>query len=343
VNTDHPEISRRRLLSSAVGAAVFAGLECGGAGSSSAAEKPTEPGGKALIAITLDLEMSMHYPQWDMMEWNYEKGNLTEPVKQYTVEACRRVKAKGGVVQCFVLGRVFEQPNVDWLKEIVREGHCVGNHTYDHVNVWATRPEDLQYRFVRAPWLIHNKTAAEAIRENIRLTDLAMQARLKVRPVGFRTPGGSANGLHGRADVQKLLLESGFTWASSLAPGVPVKPENPDDADFAAVVKAQAASQPFVYPSGLIEIPMSPLGDVACFRRKEKKWKLGDFLKMIEANVRWAIEHRAVFDLLSHPSIMVCEDPEFRAYELICDLVRESNGRAAILGLDWVANRIKAG
>jgi peptidoglycan/xylan/chitin deacetylase (PgdA/CDA1 family) len=246
-------------------------------------------------------------------------------------------------VQCFVLGRVFEQASVDWLKEILREGHPIGNHTYDHVNVWATRPEDLQYRFSRCPWLIRGKTAAEVIRENIRLTELAMQTRLGVRPIGFRTPGGSPHGLHGRADVQKLLLECGFTWASSLAPGVPVKPENPTDADFAAVVKAQATSQPFVYPSGLIEIPMSPLGDIASFRRKDRKWKLGDFLKMIEANVRWAIEHRAVFDLLSHPSVMICEDPKFRAYELICDLVKESNGRAAIVGLDTIAKRIKPG
>jgi hypothetical protein len=201
----------------------------------------------------------------------------------------------------------------------------------------------LQYRFSRCPWLIRGKTVPEVIRENIRMTELAMQTRLGARPIGFRAPGGSPRGLHGRADVQKLLLECGFTWASSMAPGVPVKPENPTDADLAAVVKAQAASQPFAYPSGLIEIPMSPLGDVACFRRKEKKWKLGDFLKMIEANVRWAIEHRAVFDVLTHPSIMLCEDPEFRAYDLICDLVREANGRAAVVGLDAIARGVKAG
>jgi peptidoglycan/xylan/chitin deacetylase (PgdA/CDA1 family) len=340
VSLSEHRLPRRELLSSTVGTALLAGLNCRAAGPSRALEEPAAAG-KALIAITLDLEMSMHYPRWGMMEWNYEKGNLSEPVKQYAVEVCRRVKAKGGRVQCFVLGRVFEQADVDWLKEIVREGHCVGNHTYDHVNVWATRAEDLQYRFARAPWLIHNKTAVEVIRENIRLTELAMQARLGVRPVGFRTPGGSTNGLHGRADVQKLLLECGFTWTSSMAPSVSVKPENPTEVDFAAVVKAQAASQPFVYPSGLIEIPMSPLGDVASFRRKDKKWKLGDFLKMIEANVRWAIEHRAVFDLLSHPSIMICEDPGFRAYELICDLVKESEGRAAIVGLDAIARRAK--
>jgi hypothetical protein len=177
------------------------------------------------------------------------------------------------------------------------------------------------------------------IRENIRLTAMAMETRLGVRPVGFRTPGGSPNGLRGRPDLQRLLLESGFTWTSSMAPSVPVKPEQPGKADFDAVVKAQAASQPFTYPSGLVEIPMSPLGDVASFRRKEKRWRLGDFLTMIEANVRWAIEHRAVFDLLTHPSIMMCEDPEFRAYELVGDLVKQSGGQAEIVGLDTIAKR----
>jgi peptidoglycan/xylan/chitin deacetylase (PgdA/CDA1 family) len=299
------------------------------------------PPAPSLIAITLDLEMSMHYPTWGMMEWNYEKGNLTEPVKRYVVEVCRRVKAKGGIAQLFLLGRVLEQEKVDWLKEVVRAGHAVGNHTYDHVNVWAQRPEDLQYRFARCPWLIHGKKVPEVIRENIRITDLAMQTRIGVRPVGFRTPGGSAAGLHGRTDVQKILLECGFRWASSLAASVAVRPENPTAADFDAVVKAQAASQPFVYPTGLIEIPMSPLGDVASFRRKEKKWKLADFLTMVRRNVGWAIEHGGVFDLLTHPSIMSVEDPKCETYELICDLVAQSKGRAAIVGLDTIAQRVK--
>ncbi|NUQ61978.1 MAG: polysaccharide deacetylase family protein [Pirellulales bacterium] len=331
-----PNFSRRHFLAGT--SAVAAGaLVPGGSRRQTEAAAPGDK--QALIAITLDLEMSMHYPTWDMMEWNYEKGNLTSAVKQYTVEAGRRVKAKGGILQCFLLGRVLEQENVDWLKELVREGHAVGNHTYDHVSVWATSPEQLQYRFQRAPWLIRGKTVPEVIRENILLTEAAMETRIGVKPLGFRTPGGSTEGLKGRPDIQKLLLDLGFTWASSMAPGVPVTPANPTDADFQAVADAQASSQPFVYPTGLIEIPMSPLGDVASFRREKEKWKLGDFLKMVEHNVRWAIDHGGVFDLLTHPSIMVVEDPEFRAYELICDLVGASSGRARIVGLDEIAKR----
>jgi len=333
-------VSRRRFL---------AGASAAGVGLASAqklfSEEPeADPAAdqdKALIAITLDLEMSRHYPTWQTMHWDYEKGNLDEPTKQYTVEACRRVKARGGVVQSFILGRVLEQENVDWLKEIVREGHPVGNHTYDHVNVWTKDPKSLQFRFTRAPWLIDGKTVSEVILENIRLTKMAMETRIGAAPVGFRTPGGSGAGLIGRPDVQQLMLDSGFTWVSSMAKSVAIKPENPTDEDFQRVADAQAGSQPFVYPSGLIEIPMSPLGDVASFRREKKKWKLGDFLKMVEAAVGQTIEDRGVFDLLGHPSIMHVEDPEFRTYDLICDLVDRAGDRAAIVGLDTIARRVK--
>jgi len=127
-----------------------------------------------------------------------------------------------------------------------------------------------------------------------------------------------------------------------MAKRVPVRPNDPTEEDFQRVAQAQKESQPFVYPSGLIEIPMSPLGDVASFRRENDKWKLGDFLRMIEASVAWVIEHRAVFDLLTHPSIMYVEDHEFQAYELICDMVNQAKDQAAIVGLDTVAQRVQA-
>src|SRR5437773_11562583 len=112
---------------------------------------------KALIAITLDLEMSRNFPTWETKHWDYEKGNLNAETKKYAVEAAKRVKAAGGVLHFFAVGRVFEQENVDWLKQIVQTGHPVGNHTYDHVYVKATKPGDIQFRFRRAPWLIAGK------------------------------------------------------------------------------------------------------------------------------------------------------------------------------------------
>jgi peptidoglycan/xylan/chitin deacetylase (PgdA/CDA1 family) len=332
-------LSRRRFLSAC---AAGAGLVCG---RTSAAEPGHDPAAddKALIAITLDLEMSRNFPTWDQTEWDYEKGNLNAETKRYAREACRRVKKHGGVLHCFAVGRVFEQPDVDWLKEIVAEGHPVGNHTYDHVYVKATKPEEIQFRFQRAPWLIEGKTPREVIAENIRLTTAALKSRLGVAPAGFRTPGGFANGLEDRPDVRQLLLDLGFNWVSSKYPAHPVgEPgKEPGREVFEGIVNAQPAAQPFVYPGGLVEVPMSPISDIGAFRNG--RWQLDWFLKAIRQGVEWAVENRAVVDFLGHPSCLYVPscDPEFRTVELICELVKKAGDRAALVDLGTIARRAK--
>lgn len=294
---------------------------------------------RAQIAITLDLEMSRNFPRWENTEWDYAKGLLNDETKKYSLEAARRVKARGGVIHFFVVGRVFEQENIDWLKELVREGHVLGNHTYDHVNVLAKQSDDIQFRFQRAAWLIAGKSVAQVIRENIEHCTDAMKQRLDLAPNGFRTPGGFANGLHGREDVQRMLLDLGFKWVSCKYPAhLYGKPETAPTVEVLdSIVQAQAAAQPFVYPTGLIDIPMSPISDVGAFRNA--RWKLEHFLEAIRLGVEWAIEHRAVFDLLCHPSVLYVMDPDFRTVELVCDLVQQAGGRAALVSLDAIANR----
>src|SRR5439155_12269548 len=127
----------------------FLATTAAGLAATSVRGEEAAPRDRALVAITLDLEMSRNFPRWDDTHWDYEKGNLNDPTKKYAAEACKRVKAAGGVLHCFAVGRVFEQESVAWLKEIAQAGHPVGNHTYDHVNVLATKPEDIQFRFKR--------------------------------------------------------------------------------------------------------------------------------------------------------------------------------------------------
>lgn len=296
----------------------------------------------AQIAITLDLEMSRNFPSWEDTHWDYEKGNLNEETKQYAVEACRRVKAAGGVVHCFVVGRVLEQPKVAWLQEIAQAGHPIGNHTYDHVNLLASKPADIQYRFQRSPWLIEGKDAAQVIRENVRLCSLALKQRLGVDAAGFRTPGGFADGLAGREDLQKMLLDLGYTWVSSKYPAHAVGEagQEPTQGVYDSIVAAQAAAQPFAYASGLIEVPMNPISDIGAFR--SGRWKLAWFLKAIRLAVEWAIEQRACFDFLCHPSCLYAMDPKFEAIELICELVRKAGDKAALVDLGTIARGVKA-
>src|SRR6478609_7039883 len=89
---------------------------------------PAADSDKALIAITLDLEMSRNFPSWETTHWDYEKGNLNAETKAYAIEAARRVKERGGRIHFFLLGRTLEQENVNWLKALAADGHRIGNH-----------------------------------------------------------------------------------------------------------------------------------------------------------------------------------------------------------------------
>jgi peptidoglycan/xylan/chitin deacetylase (PgdA/CDA1 family) len=298
---------------------------------------------KAQIAITLDLEMVRNFPNWEDTYWDYEKGNLNQAAKDYTVQACRRVRQRGGVIHTFVVGQVLEQANVDWLKEIARDGHPIGNHTYDHVYLLAKTPDEIQHRFQRAPWLIRGRTVADVLRENIRMTNVALKERVGVDVNGFRTPGGFADGLAGREDLQQMLLDLGFTWASCKYPAhagiedLHGTGRKPSKLALDAILAAQAESQPFVYPTGLVEVPMSPISDIGAFRNG--RWQLADFLDATRAAIVSIIDRGAAFDFLAHPSCLGVVDPQFKTIDLICDLVEQSRGAAEIVSLDGIAKR----
>jgi hypothetical protein len=330
--------TRRRFLAAALGAGVgglIAARWAPGADREAEADR-------ALIAVSLDLEMSRNFPSWDDTHWDYEKGNLNDETKKYATAACRRVKAAGGVVHLFAVGRTFEQESVAWLKDLAQAGHPIGNHTYDHVNVKATRLEDVQFRFRRAPWLVDGKEPRDVIRENIRLTTTALKTRVGVDPAGFRTPGGFADGLADRPDVQATLADLGFAWVSSKYPAHPLGEagKEPGADVYDGIVKAQAAAQPFVYPKGLIEVPMSPISDISAFRGG--RWKLDWFLEAIRLGVEWAIDNRATFDFLGHPSCLYVTDPEFKTLDLICGLAKKAGPKAALADLGTLARRAEA-
>src|SRR2546430_15373094 len=96
-------LSRRAFLAASTAGAVR---------TQTALADEAPPANRALVAITLDREMSRNFPTWDQTHWDYEKGNLNADTKRYTVEACRRIGQAGGGAHCFAVGRVFEQADV---------------------------------------------------------------------------------------------------------------------------------------------------------------------------------------------------------------------------------------
>ena len=291
----------------------------------------------ARIAITLDLEMSRNFPRWEDTHWDYEKGNLDQAAKNYTCRLCDLVREAGGRAHLFAVGRLFEQGDVEWLRRLVSQGHPVGNHTYDHVNVKARSLEDVQYRFNRSPWLVEGKSANQVIRENIRLSSLAIETRLGITPAGFRTPGGFAEGLSDRPDVRAWLKESGFTWVSSKYPSHPAAKAGVEpDRDFLkSLVDAQGKAQPHRYADGLVEVPMSPISDIGAFRTG--RWKLEWFVRAIRTCLESVIETGGCFDFLAHPSCLGVVDPALETVRMILQMVEDNRHRAKLCTLDELA------
>lgn len=322
--------SRREALAGAMAAVAGASLAPG-----FAAKAP-----KAQIAISLDLEMARNFPHWEDSRWDYEKGNLNDEMKAYALEAARRVKAAGGVIHFFLVARALEQENVDWLKQLVKDGHRIGNHTYDHINLLAKTRDEIQFRFKRCPWLIRGRDIADVIRENIDLANKAIKARLGIDATGFRAPGGFAAGLVGREDLQKILLDLGFKWVSSKYPAHKMGEAGcaPTQDVLDDIVKQQSAAQPFMYPTGLVELPMTPISDIGAFRNG--RWLLESFLRAIRAGINHALETGGVYDFLSHPACLYVTDPRFQAIDLICELVNHAKDRAELTDLDTIARRV---
>ncbi len=296
---------------------------------------------RALISITLDLEMARHYPRRGMLEWDYQKGNLDAATKQYSLRVAERAAGRGAVIHYFLVGRCLEQRNVDWLKTIHSLGHPIGNHTYDHVYLLAQTTSELQYRFRRCPWLVEGRSPLEVIEENIRWTNRAFEHRLGFPPCGFRAPGGYANGLRNNPELQHLLQYCGFDWVSTLYPRhATTKPGvAPTESVYADVLKAQFKAQPFVYPSGLIELPMCPASDVAAFRGQ--RWKRSWFLALLERVVQQAIEQKLAFVFLGHPAVLLVEDPRFEIVDHLCRWVEAARDQAQLVTLGQLANAVR--
>jgi hypothetical protein len=105
---------------------------------------------------------------------------------------------------------------------------------------------------------------------------------------------------------------------------------------FQSIVESQAKAQPFKYPTGLIEIPMSPISDIGAFRNG--RWPLEDFMEAVRRGLETVIEMGGVYDFLAHPSCLVVSDPEMKTLKMILKIVEQNKAKASIVTLGKIAN-----
>jgi peptidoglycan/xylan/chitin deacetylase (PgdA/CDA1 family) len=136
------------------------------------------------------------------------------------------LKENGIKATFFTVGRLYmDSSNPDWARIIKRmdaEGHIVGNHTYDHVDLTTI-------------------SADQIVSQMKQQEDLIYQAIGK-RPAFMRPPYGSGNG---NQNVMNALQQAGYTAAITWNVD-PQDYSNGGDSNYARQVINQAKGQPII-------------------------------------------------------------------------------------------------
>ena len=182
-------------------------------------------GVRCAVALSYDLEMCAGYSPTLI-----NHGRIMPPLREYTLDLCTAAEAFDVSLQFFYVGNGLEDPDIDYLREILRRGHVLDNHTYNHVHL--SMPD------------------TELLRQELELTNRRLRERLGVESTVLRGPGGLPGGLTMRYPNQQAILESGFRWVSSHMDST-MGLYGPDH-DAASPARLQA----YAYPNGLIELPI---------------------------------------------------------------------------------------
>lgn len=306
-------------------------------------------GARFAVQLSFDLEAVTNFPYWTDF-WNDRKGAIDEATKAYVGQLNARCEAYGAKAHYFLVGSLFEDPNVDYLKRTVAAGHAVGNHTYTHVSMKARDLAHLAGVYTSCPWRAAGRSAQQVVREEVQMTTAAIEARLGVKPKGFRSPGGFGNGLQDAADVQRMLQEEGFWWVSThyndglmwtynRNAEVGNVPKVPFDELTEAFKQSERVLQPYRYESGLLELPLAGITDIVAWRRYRPD--LGEWLRMLEEGVDYAHEHGLVFMLTTHPAVLASIDPLCQTVDVIMRRALEKEGGVWLPDMEEIARHLE--
>jgi peptidoglycan/xylan/chitin deacetylase (PgdA/CDA1 family) len=188
---------------------------------------------RCAIALSYDLEMCAGY-QPD----GINHGRIMPELKEYVVDLCSIAEQYGVRLHFFYVANGFDQ-TIDLLREILRRGHILDSHTYTHLPLIT---DDLQ-----------------RLDDELALTNRLFEERLGYRSTVLRGPGGYPKGLDDKAPNQVIILKNGFKWVSCRAE------KNILDKGSQHLIKAPLHEVPYVYPTGLVEIPIQGAMDRTFF------------------------------------------------------------------------------
>jgi len=300
---------------------------------------------ESILSLTFDIEMCTNFPYWTSI-WDHCKGLIDDETHRYINDILNIARKENVRFQFFLLGRSFKNyKNVNLFKNIIREGHSIGNHTYNHINIKAKRFKQLQTFYIKNQKLLKGfKNVFEVIRYEIEKTNVLIQKKLRVNVIGFRAPYGFENGIKDFPKLQYFLLEKGFKYISSqynfpvgkvsdiIIPGgfltksnsMNLKKYKPQMKELELALKWSIKNlQPYKYSNGLLEMPMMGLTDVWAFRLLDLD--KSEWLHLINLAIHYAHKNSLICSLVFHPAILAVKDPHLETIKFILEEARRES------------------
>jgi len=272
---------------------------------------------RCAVAITYDTDMAGGYAPNGVCH-----GRTAPFLIDYITKLCDTAADYRVRLQFFQIANGLELDEVvSHVKEVIRRGHAVDCHTYNHINLAYSHSDKLNNDLNHANRLFEKK--------------------LSFKSVILRGPGGYSHG-ELKPENQRVILRNGYRWVSGEFDYDLLKRRDPDYS-----TSAPSRSLPFTYPSGLLEIPIQGWTDRTWFdvfkladpeayeewRKKyghrpvPKEWRcpwtepnaLRDWVKVNLACLDYAYEHRLLWVLCWHPYSHYLHDPENQMLPAILD------------------------
>jgi peptidoglycan/xylan/chitin deacetylase (PgdA/CDA1 family) len=190
-------------------------------------------GARCAIALTYDTDMAGGYAPDGICH-----GRTMPALQQYMLRLCDTADAFGVKLQFFQIGNGLEEPDLEYLREILRRGHMVDSHTYSHMPLTGD---------------------PETLRDELERTNRLFEERLGWRTTVLRGPGGYQDGLRGLPANQQVILDCGSRWVSCQYDGTLQRHE------LRYAIEAPGRDLPYAYETGLREFPIQGYTDRVWF------------------------------------------------------------------------------